>query len=242
MKLHTTFVLLFVTNIIFAQTTTPNQPKKDEIKYLEDHNKLRIGIRGGMAFLTANSTGESNADLQGLRDKMSSGIQFGADIHYFTSEFVGWGLKYSSFGTSGSTTVSVAASNGSGATVEQDYAESLVARFYGPSFTTRILSSNAKNVYTLGFAMGYMDYMNSLNFFGQSFEARSNALGLSWTAGWDWMFSKNFAASLSLTYTMGALKTFDVEGANSQQLTSINETLLSDISRLEISLGISFYK
>ena len=239
MKLHNTIILLFITSFAFAQTTTL-QPKKDEIKYLEDHKKLRLGIRGGIAFLSATNTGESNVDLQGLREKMNSGVQFGADVHYFTSEFVGWGLKYSSFGTSGSTTVSVLQQNGTA--VQQDYAENLVARFYGPSFITRILSSNAKNVYTLGFSMGYMDYSNSLNFFGQNFEAKSNALGLSWNVGWDLMFNKDFAVGLSITYTMGALRKFEVEGASSAQLTSINETLLSDISRLEVSLGISFYK
>lgn len=234
--LSNTILFLLLTNFAFAQYT----PKKDEIKYLEDHKKLRLSIRGGMSFLTGSNTGEANANLSEARDQMQSGLQFGADIHYFTSEFTGWGLKFASFTSDASTNVSVLQNNGS--SVTREYSENLVNRFYGPSFTTRILSSNAKNIYTLGFAMGYVDYTNNVNFFGDNYVVKSNALGLSWTAGWDLMLNDYLGVGLTLSYTMGTLSRFRADGANSAQLTSLNETILSDISRFEVTVGLSLYK
>lgn len=240
MKIPNTILLLLITSFVFAQSITPNSPKKDEIKYLEDHKKLRVSLRGGLSFPTGNPSGEINSNLNEIREKAKSGVQFGGDVVYFTSEFIGWGLKYSAFRTNASTSVSVLQNNGT--RVNQDYSESMVNRFYGPSFTTRILSSNAKHIYTLGFAMGYVDYTNNVNFFGEDFMVKSDAFGLTWTAGWDLMLHKNFAASLNLSYTMGTLSRFRADGATPRQITNLNETLLSDISRFEITLGLAFYK
>lgn len=240
MRLPNTILFLLITSLTFAQNTNLSPPKKNEIRYLEDHKKLRVSFRGGMGFLTGSSSGEVNSNLNSIREKLRSGVQYGADIHYFTSEFIGWGLKFSSFQSSASTTLSVLQNNGS--STDKDYAEDFKVNFYGPSFTTRILSSNAKNVYTLGFAMGYVNYINNVNFFGNSFVAKSNALGLIWTAGWDLMITKDFAIGMALSYTMGTLSNFKADGANSQQLTNLNETILSDISRFDITVGLSFYK
>ncbi|EAY27728.1 hypothetical protein [Microscilla marina] len=234
--LSNTILFLLITNFTFAQYT----PKKDEIKYLEDHKKLRLSLRGGMSFLTGSNTGEANANLSEAREQMQSGLQYGADLYYFTSEFTGWGIKFASFQSSATTTVSVLQNNSASAT--KDYAENMVNLFYGPSFTTRILSNNAKNIYTLGFAMGYVDYTNRVNFFGDDFVVKSNAFGLTWTAGWDLMFSQNLGIGLALSYTMGTLSRFTADGASSTQLTSLNETLSSDISRFEVTLGLSIYK
>lgn len=234
--LSNTILFLLLTNFAFAQYT----PKKDEIKYLEDHKKLRLSVRGGLSFLTGSNTGEANVNLSEAREQMQSGLQFGADVYYFTSEFTGWGLKFASFTSNASTNVSVLQNNG--VSVDKEYAENMTNRFYGPAFTTRILSNNAKNIYTLGFAMGYVDYTNNVNFFGDNYTVKSNAFGLSWTAGWDLMLNDYLGVGLTLSYTMGTLSRFTADGANSSQLTSLNETISSDMSRFEVTVGLSLYK
>ena len=106
--------------------------------------KYRIALNGGLSYLTAKTSSSVPDALRDHAKQLKSGYNWGANLHFLTSEYFGFGLKYNTFYSSNVENKNLTLP---GNTVLYGIKDVNYIHFIGPSVLFKFVSSNGKNAW-----------------------------------------------------------------------------------------------
>lgn len=231
--------------------------KKKIIDDIQKYQKLpswRYGLNIGFGYQIDRTL--RNADefqrfhMNGLR----SGFVYGADVIHYLNDKIGIGGKFTGY-KAGQSTSAARMINGS----LKDFPSAttkLSINFYAPYLNLRFPNKNKKNIFMLGYAIGFLSYKNNsqdtyyynnnmysqdIYYFGQSInsnEISSINIGMGIDLGYDFFQTKNFAWNFQLSYLGGKISPNSINGSN----IGLEKEKRENLNRLDLTIGVKFHK
>lgn len=220
--------------------------------------KWRLNIMGGMGYMTANadnainemvSYGINRKEAEDYYESMKLGVQGSVEIHYLFNRNLGVGAKYLLFSTNNSIdglNMNMSPAGSSFIPINNaTYAERLYINYAGPSFYVRqTVDPGNKWQLTGGISIGYTHYRNEVTIESETRYIPSlitgRTFGGSWDAGLEYFFNKNCSIGLNIGTFYSAFKKLKFK--NELITTDVIPDKRENVSRLDFSLGIRFYK
>ena len=250
------FVLLLIcmAGNCFAQY---NDYDEDE-EYWEDYEyakyeRWRISISGGPGYIYTSSKDAENeliasgVDKQKAKDfykKYRWGWQGNADIHYLFNPNLGAGVKYSLFQTNSKLgQIPFGNYNGDGLhNFFGDIEEKLFVNYIGPSFLWQNFINRRETWRASSLlSVGYANYRSENYIMELPVLLTSNTLGVYGELGLECYISRNVAIRANLNYILSSFKKFNIKSSQGTSSYKLSDKEKEDISRIDLSLGLSFY-
>jgi len=214
----------------------------DKIKNVEgNYQKLRIGIYGGWSYMTAKVSSKVPSAFQQYVKDLKSGYHLGGDFSYFTSENIGFGIKYSIFRTGNELDNIYAVDTVTGQVRTGKLKDDITIQYFGPTICTRISSANKKTHFISDFSLGYLSYKNNATVI-DNFTLTSGTLGLMWDLGVDFPIDKNLSLGLFFAYKLGTLNQYNYNDSKQSKTIKLDKDNLESISRIDLSVGLRWNK
>lgn len=214
----------------------------DKIKNLDgNYQKFRIGGYGGWSYLTAKVSDNVPPNFRQYVKDLQSGYHLGADFSYFTSENIGFGIKYSMFKTGNELDNIYAVDTVTGQVRTGKLKDDITIQYFGPTICTRISSSNKKTHFISNFSLGYLSYKNNATVI-DNFILTSGTLGLMWDLGVDFSIDKNLSLGLFFAYKLGTLNQFNYDNGKQNKTIKLDKDNVESISRIDLSVGLRWNK
>ncbi len=195
-----------------------------DIKKQPDYQVIRFAINIGYGHRTAPLADNIPSNMESYYKKMKSGIAIEGLISGFTSEVIGFGLKYNLFRSSG--------------TNDQYGEEKISINFIGPSFTTRLLSPDKNNAFISSLILGRMGYTDKMqNGYRQ---LQGSTFGMGWDLGYDFKLSKYTALGFQLSLLSGTLTKLSLKNGISVTEIDLDENEREGLGRIDFSIGLRF--
>ena len=196
--------------------------------------KYRIALNGGLSYQTAKTSSSVPDALRDHAKQLKSGYNWGADIHFLTSENLGFGLKYNTFYSSNvENNVNLTLPDN---TVLYGIKDVNYIHFIGPSVLFKIVSSNGKNAWVSSASIGYMGYKQEQQIGNRNFTYTAATLGLNLDFGYDIYLSKKLSLGLMVSFVTGSLGEVDLEENGISQAIELDER--GSLSRIDFSAGL----
>lgn len=194
----------------------------------KDYSKWQFGLRGGYAYRTAKVSNQISSQYQDYMKKLKSGFVLGGDIHYFVSEPLGFGLKYS-FNKH---------KNEEGTDVKDD----ITMHYIAVSMLNRYILVNPKNSFLLGINLGYQSFKDKTIVIGNPVDITGNSAGFGLETGFVHQLSAGSALHFGLAYNMATLYKIKVGQGAIKQTVKLEKGQYEGLSRLELTIGMKFGK
>ena len=194
----------------------------------KDYSKWQYGVRAGYAYRTAKVSDQISSQYQDYMKKLKSGFVLGGDIHYFVSEPLGFGLKYS-FNKH---------KNEEGIDVKDDISMHYIAA----SMLNRYVLVNPRNTFLLGINLGYQSYKDKTIVIGNHVDVTGSTAGFGLDAGFAHQLSAGSAIHFGLAYNMATLYKIKVGQGSIKQTVKLEKGQYEGLSRLELTIGMKFGK
>lgn len=212
---------------------------KDSIAEDRRYSRLRAAISAGWSYRLASSRGNLPPSLEDYTNELKSGFNYGVDVSYFLTKYVGIGVKYWEFRTKNSRDhVDVEITEGLNATGK--ISNNLTLDFLGPYFSARLPSRNRRNSIFTNVGFGYMGYRDKATFVTE-YTLNGETLGLCWDIGYDIGLSKHFAIGFQLSYLYGSVSRLKWSDGRQSETLNFSDNPQS-LSRLDLSVGLRFNK
>ena len=196
--------------------------------------KYRIALNGGLSYQTAKTSSSVPDALRDHAKQLKSGYNWGADIHFLTSEYFGFGLKYNTFYSSNvENNVNLTLPDN---TVLYGIKDVNYIHFIGPSVLFKIVSSNGKNAWVSSASIGYMGYKQEQQIGNRNFTYTAATLGGNLDFGYDIYLSKKLSLGLMVSFVAGSLGEVDLEENGISQTIELDER--ENLSRIDFSAGL----
>ena len=196
--------------------------------------KYRIALNGGLSYQTAKTSSSVPDALRDHAKQLKSGYNWGADIHFLTSENLGFGLKYNTFYSSNvENNVNLTLPDN---TVLYGIKDVNYIHFIGPSVLFKFVSSNGKNAWVSSTSIGYMGYKQEQQTGNRNFTYTAATLGLNLDFGYDIYLSKKLSLGLMVSFVTGSLGEVDLEENGISQAIELDER--ESLSRIDFSAGL----
>lgn len=203
----------------------------------QNYPGFRFGIQIGPGIRTAGIPSEYAPSFRDHLKKQRIGFHFDTDSHWYWSESMGMGFKYSAFMAGAESRNVQIPDAGSGYLSEQ-----ITMHFFGPSVSNRFVSSNPKNVFVTNIAIGYMNYRNAVGRDNQNFRMMGNTVGMAFELGYDFEVSNNTAIGLSITAYLGGLNAVNIKRGSSSQKLTLDDGDRESLSRIDFTIGYRYLK
>ena len=196
--------------------------------------KYRIALNGGLSYLTAKTSSSVPDALRDHAKQLKSGYNWGANLHFLTSEYFGFGLKYNTFYSSNvENNVSQTLPNN---TVLYGIKDVNYIHFIGPSVLFKFVSSNGKNAWVSSASIGYMGYKQERQTRNRNSTYTAATLGGNLDFGYDIYLSKKLSLGLMVSFAAGSLGEVDLEENGISQTIELDER--ENLSRIDFSAGL----
>ena len=196
--------------------------------------KYRIALNGGLSYLTAKTSSSVPDALRDHAKQLKSGYNWGANLHFLTSEYFGFGLKYNTFYSSNvENNVSQTLPNN---TVLYGIKDVNYIHFIGPSVLFKFVSSNGKNAWVSSASIGYMGYKQEQQIGNRNSTYTAATLGGNLDFGYDIYLSKKLSLGLMVSFAAGSLGEVDLEENGISQTIELDER--ENLSRIDFSAGL----
>ena len=195
--------------------------------------KYRIALNGGLSYLTAKTSSSVPDALRDHAKQLKSGYNWGANLHFLTSEYFGFGLKYNTFYSSNVENKNLTLP---GNTVLYGIKDVNYIHFIGPSVLFKFVSSNGKNAWVSSMSIGYMGYKQERQTRNRNFTYTAATLGLNLDFGYDIYLSKKLSLGLMVSFAAGSLGEVDLEENGISQTIELDER--ENLSRIDFSAGL----
>ena len=196
--------------------------------------KYRIALNGGLSYQTAKTSSSVPDALRDHAKQLKSGYNWGADIHFLTSEYFGFGLKYNTFYSSNvENNVNLTLPDN---TVLYGIKDVNYIHFIGPSVLFKFVSSNGKNAWVSSASIGYMGYKQEQQTRNRNFTYTAATLGGNLDFGYDIYLSKKLSLGLMVSFVAGSLGEVDLEENGISQTIELDER--ENLSRIDFSAGL----
>ncbi|MCC5931124.1 MAG: hypothetical protein JJU28_17890 [Cyclobacteriaceae bacterium] len=203
----------------------------------KNYHGFRFGIQIGPGIRTASIPSEYHPSFRDHLKKQRIGFHVDTDAHWYWSETMGLGFRYSAFMTGSETRNVQIPDAGSGYLSEQ-----IAMHFIGPSLSNRFVLANPKNTFLTNFALGYMGYRNNVSTNNRSFLMTGNTIGLAMEVGYDVEIGKNTALGFSIAAYVGSLNSVNIGSGSSKQKMSLDDGERENLSRIDFTIGYRYLK
>ncbi len=214
-------------------------PKGKSVGY-ENYQHFRLAVSGGYSYQLGQIAESVPYDFVNYTKELKSGYHYGADLTYFFTEPLGFGLKYYLFKTSNSID-NIYIEDLAGNRKYGSMSDDLSISFIGPTFTTRILNHNKKNAFLVNIAFGYMGYNNDKVII-EKYKMTGNSVGLAFEMGYDIELSESLALGFQLSIITGNLFEYQWDDGITKETIKLEKGEFESLSRIDLSVGLRFGK
>ncbi|MBN4051367.1 hypothetical protein JYU16_00985 [bacterium AH-315-M05] len=213
---------------------------KDTIVVLDDNPMIRFSISGGLSNLVAKISDQIPSDFIPYMKELRSGYHIGGDLNYYITGTQGIGIKYSMFRTKNQlNNIYIIYPNGQ--TRSGILRDDITIQFIGPSYCMRMFLGNKYSHLISNISLGYLDYRNNAKLI-DDFILSSSALGFSGDIGIDFLIDNNISLGIAFSITLGTLSKFEIDDGVSIQTIELDKENFENISRIDLSIGLKYYK
>jgi hypothetical protein len=205
----------------------------------ENFEKVRTSFYGGWSYLTAQVSKDVPADFRSYTKGLKSGHHFGGDVGYFWSENIGLGLKTTIFKTKNELNNIYVTNNETKQTRYGNMKDDISIQYFAPVLYTRFYSGNRKTVFFSNFSLGYLNYKNRATLI-DDFKITGNTIGYEIDFGTDLKLNNRLSFNLGLGLTAGSLNKLEINNGSSTQVKTLEKEKRENISRLDVSMGLSY--
>jgi hypothetical protein len=231
------------TQTVLPKTTTVPQTPAPVVKSSELlHSRMlkwRVGLKAGIGNIKNNGFNAVNEyDL--YREKLMKGFVFGADVAYFPTEILGFGVVYTDFRSRNSSENLTYSHPITDTEIRGGISNAISRKFVGPALFLR-KSLDYKTFLVLGASPGMYFYSDKGDHNGTDFKYKGNQFGGAATLGIDFLIGNDIAGrdiilSLEAGYNHGRLKKLDYGDGP----VLLNNPIVMD--RLDFSIGLRFMR
>ncbi len=198
--------------------------------------KFRFALQGGYSYRLAKILSGVDKEFEDYIRGLKSGYNIGGDFNYFINEKNSLGVNIS-FSQAKNTMSGVALFDSYGNIIAVGDMKDDIRLFYiGPSYTMRSSSNEGKSYILGSFTLGYLSYKDNAYVVNTEIDIKGATVGLGISIGGDIIISENIAFGIQTSVLLGVLDKIIVDG----QSLDLNES--ENLSRVDISLGLRFYK
>lgn len=196
------------------------------------YSRIRIALDFGLSYRTAELNSSVPGDLRDYARKLKSGLNYAISYSGFFSETSGMGVKWSLHSSKNSESNYFIPQS----RVRTEISDHILITYFGPYYTSRVISSNNGNPWLFNVGIGYLGYRNNAKV-GSEFTLRGQTVGLNLDIGHDFMLSKKHALGLQVSYIAGRLTKMQ----NGSQTIELDEGNYESLHRLDVTFGLRFY-
>lgn len=191
---------------------------------------------GGYSSHTVEVSDDLPDDFKDYAEDLRKGAHFGFDVTYYWSESIGAGLKYHQFGTSGRLN-NIYIIDDFGNERTGIMSDDILISFIGPMFSTRFVNSS-NNAFLLNFSFGSMSY-TKVGYLVDSIKIEGNTAGFSFDVGYNHTIAKKLSLVARISSISGVLNEINVESNGRTQTFELDSNSSENISRADLSVGLS---
>jgi hypothetical protein len=221
--------------------------RAEEVTY---SGTLRIGLNGGMAYLTASSDeaektltefGVTHKDARAYYQDLKTGWYGSADASWIFNRKYGIGLKYKFFNT-GAATEGYFDPGDPFNIYYTTYIENIYVN-YGGVLLSYYEPLGRQNLFTLysSFSAGITFYRDETEVFSEAILIKGKALGMDGTFGLEYRISPLISAGAELSVFASSLRSITFTDGETEQSQELEKENYENLSRMEVSIGIRFY-
>jgi hypothetical protein len=214
-----------ISSVVQAYYEVPAISKQMLTSQNRDYSKWRYGFHGGYSYRTAKVSDQLTPDYKDYIKKLKSGFVLGADVHGFTSEAFGLGLKYNL--------------NKYKAEQGTDFHDDITLHYIAASMLNRYILANPKNHILLGLNMGYQSYRDKTAVIGNDFDIKGKTLGIGFEAGFEHQIGTHALLNFGISFNGATITKISVNNGTPQKLNKEN---YESLARLELTAGLKFGK
>lgn len=215
----------------------PEIPPDQNIKLSGSHPRVRAGAYGGWSYMTAKAGDGLTPSAEEYVKNLKTGHHWGADISFFTSENIGFGLAWSMFRTTNVLDGVSVLDTLTGQVRIGRLMDDMTIQYIGPTFCTAISSASGKSRFMSVFSLGYMPYKNNAVVVDQ-FTLKSWTVGLLLDLGYEMAIAKDLYLGLSASWKGGTLNHYQYTNGSLDGRIELDAEELVSISRIDLSAGI----
>ena len=217
--------------------------QKGGLPTVKKYPHLRVGAGGGYSYRLEKIPDDAG-DFQGYLEKLKSGFNMEAEAGYFIKKNYGIGLRYNFFrATNYMDNITFIIANGhSFDTVVGNMGDNIGIHYIGPVFYYRFFNRNEIIAWLIGVSLGYARYVNNGILLSEDVKFSASTAGISAILGVDFLLMKNMAIGLSVSADIGTLTsiTKTYKGTTTTKKLAVQERI--DISLINLTAGIRFWK
>lgn len=232
--------LLPISNVRFHQYNyyqTTEVPKEKVIGH-SNYQHFRIALNGGFSYQIAKIAEDVPRDLRDYVKGLKSGYHIGADLTYYISEPLGFGLKYYLFKTSNSLD-NIYVSNNYGNITYGKMSDDVTTSFIGPAFSVRLFNHKKTNAFLMNISLGYMGYSDDKVLI-DPYKITGNTLGFAFDAGYDIGLSKHLSLGFQISCISGTLFEYKMDDGVTSTTIKLEKDKYESLNRLDFSIGLRF--
>lgn len=231
--------MIDVSNHQFDYYQTSEVPKEKIVNH-KNYQQFKFAINGGYSYQTARVGGNVPSDFKNYVKQLKSGYHFASDLTYYISEPLGFGLKYLLFRSSNSLD-NIYRDDLNGNREYGKMSDDLKIWFFGPTFSTRLLSHDKSNAFNINLSLGYMGYSNN-KVIVDKYKMTGSTIGFSYDIGYDFGLSENLSLGFQVSYLSGNLFEYDWNDGIITKTIELEEDQFESLNRLDFSIGLRFSK
>jgi hypothetical protein len=199
---------------------------------------LRLGIYGGYSWMTGVIPDDMEPILADHLKRLKNGFHIGADLNVFVNRFLALGVKYSLFRTNDEVN-NIIFTDYDGNQILGKISENLFVHYIAPSIFLKAGKNTGKVFFIFDGSMGCLIYRNNATFVQTDAMMKGATFGVSIAPGIEIRVTPSFAVNLNLGLTVGTLNTITITGGGT---TEVLRNAKENISRLDVSIGLRWYK
>jgi len=190
------------------------------------YDQWRYGLQAGYSYRVAKVSDQLPSQYRDYIKKLKSGYVIGGDIHYFTSEILGFGLKYN---------FNKAKNN-----LDTDLKDDITLHYIGASLLNRLILTNPKNSILFGVNLGYQSYRDKSVILSENLDITGKNLGAGLELGFDHKISPACALNLGVAVQVATLNKITVDDGFMKETIELEKENLESLTRIEFTIGLKF--
>lgn len=211
---------------------------------------LRLGLNGGMGYLTSSSKQAEEAMVSlGLTEEkarsyysdLKTGWYGSADAIWMINQKYGAGLRYKFFNTTATTEGYFYPGDGVNL-YYSIFGENIYVNYAGASIFYREPIGEKENwsLYA-SFSLGMAFYRNESEIFYGNYLITGNTLGLDGSLGLEYRITPVISAGAEFSIFAGQIRKFNLTDGEMNETVELEKDNYENLARAEVSVGIRFY-
>ena len=214
-------------------------------------SRWRLGLSGGLNDLTASSSeaetalvqqGVKKQDAESYYNDLKLGQSGGADLHYMVTKMYGIGMIYKFYSTNSMIESFFDPQDGVNLIFGQ-MNEKIYVHYTGLSFySEQFLKANPKLKLSSYYSMGMAFYRDEAIVVNSPFLLTGKAFATNLDLGLEYFVFPRISVGINVSYFLSSLKKITLNNGNSKNVQELEKETYENISRLDLSVGIRFYR